>query len=153
MLFRSGDAAHAIVPFFGQGANCALEDCIEIDRCLDTSNGDWRAALASYERARKANCDTIAALALENFTEMSDKVNSPLFRAKSAAMRALERRVPNFVSRYELVSFSTLPYAEIPARMRKQNLVLGSAALAAALGVARGIRRGNGSPRGRGKQA
>ena len=129
-----GDAAHAIVPFFGQGANCALEDCIEIDDQLARTS-DWRTALAAYEAARKANCDTIAALALENFTEMSDKVNSPLFRAKSTAVHALERRIPNFVSRYELVSFSTMPYAEIPARMRKQNVTLGLAtagALAAA---------------------
>jgi kynurenine 3-monooxygenase len=118
-----GDAAHAIVPFFGQGANCALEDCIEVDEQL-ARTGSWADALAAYEQARKANCDTIAALALENFTEMSDKVNSPVFRAKSAAIHALERRVPNFVSRYELVSFSTVPYAQIPARMRKQNLVL-----------------------------
>jgi kynurenine 3-monooxygenase len=118
-----GDAAHAIVPFFGQGANCALEDCIEVDEQL-ARYGSWRDALAAYQDARKANCDTIAELALENFTEMSDRVNSPVFRAKSAAIHALERRVPNFVSRYELVSFSTLPYAEIPARMRRQNLVL-----------------------------
>ena len=55
-----GDAAHAIVPFFGQGANCAFEDCLEIDRCLSETRGDWRAALASYEQRRKANCDTIA---------------------------------------------------------------------------------------------
>jgi kynurenine 3-monooxygenase len=121
-----GDAAHAIVPFFGQGANCALEDCIEIDNQL-AETGSWSAALAAYEERRKANCDTIAALALENFTEMSDRVNSPVFRAKSAAMHALERRVPNFVSRYELVSFSTMPYAEIPDRIRKQNLALGAA--------------------------
>ena len=72
-----GDAAHAIVPFFGQGANCAFEDTIEIDRCLDETGGDWAGALARYEQRRKANCDAIAQMALENFVEMRDKVNSP----------------------------------------------------------------------------
>ncbi len=138
-----GDAAHAIVPFFGQGANCALEDCIEVDEQL-ARYGSWRAALAAYQDARKANCDTIAELALENFTEMSDRVNSPVFRAKSAAMHALERRVPNFVSRYELVSFSTMPYPQIPARMRKQNVVLAGAGglSAAALALMRRVLSG-----------
>ena len=118
-----GDAAHAIVPFFGQGANCAMEDCIEIDRCLSEASGDWATALATYEQQRKANCDTIAELALDNFVEMRDRVNSPVFRAKTAAEHWLERRLPGrYVSRYELVSFSTIPYAEIPGRMRRQNL-------------------------------
>ena len=73
-----GDAAHAIVPFFGQGANCAFEDCIELDECLDAASGDWTSALAAYERRRKANTDAIADMALENFVEMRDKVNSPV---------------------------------------------------------------------------
>jgi kynurenine 3-monooxygenase len=89
-----GDAAHAIVPFFGQGANCALEDCIEIDRCLASADGDWASALAEYERHRKANCDTIAELALDNFVEMRDRVNSRVFQLKAAAQHALERRLP-----------------------------------------------------------
>jgi kynurenine 3-monooxygenase len=118
-----GDAAHAIVPFFGQGANCAMEDCIEIDRCLSETSGDWASALAAYEQRRKANCDTIADMALDNFVEMRDRVNSPVFRAKTAAEHWLERRLPGrYVSRYELVSFTTIPYAEIPGRMRRQNL-------------------------------
>jgi kynurenine 3-monooxygenase len=133
-----GDAAHAIVPFYGQGANCAFEDCIEIDRCLAEAGGDWGAALATYERRRKANCDTIADLALDNFVEMRDRVNSPVFRAQTAAQHWLERRLPgHYVSQYELVSFSTLPYAEIPGRMRRQHAVTavvagGLAALGAA---------------------
>jgi kynurenine 3-monooxygenase len=117
-----GDAAHAIVPFFGQGANCALEDCIEIDRCLTEAGGDWRTALGQYERHRKANCDAIADMALDNFIEMRDRVNSRLFQAQVAARHFLERRLPGrYVSRYELVSFSTMPYAQIPDRMRRQD--------------------------------
>ena len=132
-----GDAAHAIVPFFGQGANCAMEDCIEIDRCLSEAAGDWAAALATYQQRRKANCDTIAELALDNFVEMRDRVNSPVFRAKTAAEHWLERRLPgHYVSRYELVSFTTLPYAEIPRRMRRQNLATVAAVAAVAALVA-----------------
>ncbi|WP_433225661.1 FAD-dependent oxidoreductase [Actinomadura formosensis] len=141
-----GDAAHAIVPFFGQGANCAFEDCIEIDRCLTEAGGDWRRALSLYQERRKASTDAIAEMALDNFIEMRDRVSSPVYRAKRAATHALERRLAGrYVSRYELVSFSTMPYAEIPARIRRQNRVLGAAIAggAAALGLAlRAARRG-----------
>jgi kynurenine 3-monooxygenase len=141
-----GDAAHAIVPFFGQGANCALEDCIEIDRCLAETGGDWRAALRRYERRRKANCDAIADMALDNFTEMRDRVSSRLFQAQVNARHFLERRLPGrYVSRYELVSFTTMPYARIPDRMRRQDqatalLAAGAAGLLAA-GACLGYRR------------
>ena len=114
-----GDAAHAIVPFYGQGANCALEDCVEIDRCLAAAGGSWEPALALYGERRKANCDAIAQMALDNFTEMRDKVNSPVFRAMTAGRHFLERRLPGrFVSEYELVSFSTVPYSQILQRRR-----------------------------------
>jgi kynurenine 3-monooxygenase len=126
-----GDAAHAIVPFYGQGANCALEDCLEIDAAL-AACGDWASALDRYQRNRKANCDTIAELALDNFVEMRDRVSSPLFRTRTAAQHWLERRLPGwYVSRYELVSFTTMPYARIPDRMRRQNLALAASAAAA----------------------
>ncbi|QKW40602.1 FAD-dependent monooxygenase [Actinomadura sp. NAK00032] len=136
-----GDAAHAIVPFFGQGANCAFEDCIEIDRCLTEAGGDWRRALSLYQERRKANTDAIAEMALDNFIEMRDRVSSPVYRAKQAAAHALERRLAGrYVSRYELVSFSTLPYADIPARIRRQNLALGAAAAAGAAGLGLALR-------------
>ncbi|TDB92257.1 NAD(P)/FAD-dependent oxidoreductase [Actinomadura sp. 7K534] len=140
-----GDAAHAIVPFYGQGANCAFEDCIEIDRCLAETGGDWTRALERYQERRKANTDAIAEMALDNFIEMRDRVASPVHRAKQAATHALERRLAGrYVSRYELVSFSTMPYARIPARLRRQNLALaGAAAGTAALlaFTARALRR------------
>lgn len=130
-----GDAAHAIVPFFGQGANCGMEDCIEIGARLAAHGGDWASALDAYQRARKENTDAIAELSLDNFIEMRDRVTSPMYRAKMAAQHWLERRLPGrYVSRYELVSFATVPYAEIPARMRRQNLL--TAAVAAGAGVA-----------------
>jgi kynurenine 3-monooxygenase len=132
-----GDAAHAIVPFYGQGANCAFEDCVEIDLCLDETGGDWAAALDRYQRRRKANCDAIAEMALDNFIEMRDRVNSWVFRATTAARHALERRLPGrYVSRYELVSFTTIPYAQIPGRIRRQDRVTALAAGLAGAGVA-----------------
>jgi kynurenine 3-monooxygenase len=151
-LALAGDAAHAIVPFYGQGANCALEDCIEIDRCLGETNGDWAVALAEYQQRRKANCDAIADMALDNFIEMRDRVNSRVFQAKTAARHALERRLAgHYVSQYELVSFSTVPYAQIPDRIRRQDratalaaagaLGLGGAALALAAAASRVTRR------------
>jgi kynurenine 3-monooxygenase len=133
-----GDAAHAIVPFYGQGANCAFEDCVEIDLCLSEVDGDWNAALAAYEQRRKANCDAIADMALDNFIEMRDRVNSRVFRATTAARHALERRLPGrYVSRYELVSFTTMPYAQIPDRMRRQDRAMActAAGMAGALGL------------------
>ncbi len=136
-----GDAAHAIVPFFGQGANCAFEDCIELDECLDEAGGHWGSALRRYEQRRKPNTDAIAAMALENFVEMRDKVNSRTFQLKVAAQHALERRLAGrYVSRYELVSFTTMPYSQIPARIRRQNFALLGAALVA-LGAAKLARR------------
>jgi kynurenine 3-monooxygenase len=136
-----GDAAHAIVPFFGQGANCALEDCVEIDRALAAAGGAWDAALAAYEVARKASCDAIAEMALDNFIEMRDRVNSRLFQAETAARHFLERRLPGrYVSRYELVSFTTMPYAEIPDRMRRQDRATALVAAGAAGLLAAGAR-------------
>lgn len=143
-----GDAAHAIVPFFGQGANCAFEDCIELDRCLAESGDDLTGALRSYQEARKANCDAIAEMALDNFVEMRDRVSSPLFRLRSRAQHALERSFPGqYLSRYEMVSFTTIPYVQIEGRVARQNLRLagtvagaGAASGAALLALRRLVR-------------
>ena len=133
-----GDAAHAIVPFYGQGANAAMEDCIEIVRCLDATGGNWPTALAEYQKRRKPNADAIANYALQNFIEMRDTVNSRAFRAKTAVQHALERRSGGrYVSRYELVSFTTVPYSQIKHRLRQQNRVVAGAGIAAGGGGCR----------------
>ncbi|GAA2591725.1 NAD(P)/FAD-dependent oxidoreductase [Actinomadura fulvescens] len=129
-----GDAAHAIVPFFGQGANCAFEDCVEIDRLLGKTGGDWSRALSLYQERRKPNTDAIAEMALDNFVEMRDRVSSPVYRLTRAAQHALERRsAGRYVSRYELVSFTTVPYAQIPRRIRRQNQVVAAGLLGGAV--------------------
>jgi kynurenine 3-monooxygenase len=135
-----GDAAHAIVPFFGQGANCAFEDCVELDRCLTAARGDWPSALMSYEASRKANADAIADMALANFVEMSEKVASPVFRGKTRVRHALERVLGGrYVSRYELVSFTTIPYAQIEGRIRRQDRAVGAVAAGALAVAAAGV--------------
>ncbi|MFB4275637.1 MULTISPECIES: FAD-dependent oxidoreductase [unclassified Nonomuraea] len=137
-----GDAAHAIVPFYGQGANCGFEDCVALDRCLDEAGDDFPRALELFER-RRADTDVIARLALENFVEMRDKVGSRLFLAGKRLEHALERALPGYVSRYELVSFSTTPYSQVERRITRQRL---AAAAAGAALVAAGFaaRRGRG---------
>ncbi|MEV6164314.1 NAD(P)/FAD-dependent oxidoreductase [Streptomyces sp. NPDC052052] len=137
-----GDAAHAIVPFYGQGANCGFEDVVELDQCLTETGGDWARALPLFEERRKANADAIGEMALENFVEMRDKVASPVFRFVKGAEHALERALPGrFVSRYELVSFSTVPYAQVRRRVRRQQRALGGAAVLLASALATGLYR------------
>jgi kynurenine 3-monooxygenase len=137
-----GDAAHAIVPFYGQGANCAFEDVVELDRCLDETGDTWELALPRFEARRKDNAEAIARMALANFVEMRDKVASPVFQLGKKVEHALERALPGtYVSRYELVSFSTIPYAQVQRRVRRQHEVLaaavaGAAALVGAAGAA-----------------
>ncbi|MET8202997.1 FAD-dependent oxidoreductase [Micromonospora taraxaci] len=129
-----GDAAHAIVPFYGQGANCAFEDVVELDRCLDECADDWAAALPLFQRRRRENAEAIATMALTNFVEMRDKVASPVFQARRRLEHALERALPGrYVSQYELVSFSTTPYAEVRRRVRRQHRVLGAVVAGAAV--------------------
>ncbi|HVZ95105.1 MAG TPA: NAD(P)/FAD-dependent oxidoreductase [Phycisphaerales bacterium] len=129
-----GDAAHAIVPFFGQGMNASFEDCKTLAACLAHAPTDTRAAFAEYERLRKPNADAIADLALENFIEMRDKVASPIFRAKKHAEHTLERFLPGlYLSLYEMISFSTIPYAAARSRAAKQRRAV--AGILAAVGL------------------
>jgi kynurenine 3-monooxygenase len=124
-----GDAAHAIVPFYGQGANCAFEDVVELDRCLDDTVGDWSVALPLFEQRRRENTEAIAEMALDNFVEMRDRVASPLFRLAKRVEHGLEKALPGvYRSRYELVSFTTTPYAEVRRRVRLQHAALGAVA-------------------------
>jgi kynurenine 3-monooxygenase len=126
-----GDAAHAIVPFYGQGANCAFEDVVELDRCLDDTGGEWSAALPLFERRRRDNTEAIAAMALDNFVEMRDRVASPVFRLAKRVEHGLEKVLPGvYRSRYELVSFTTTPYAEVRRRVRLQHAALAGTAAA-----------------------
>lgn len=106
-----GDAAHAIVPFFGQGMNCGFEDCVRLIALLEQEGGDWDRTFALYGKERKTNADAIADMAVENFIEMRDKVADPRFVLEKEIERVLQHRFPEtFISRYSYVSFSTVPY-------------------------------------------
>jgi kynurenine 3-monooxygenase len=131
-----GDAAHAIVPFYGQGANCAFEDVVELDRCLDDTADTWEMTLPLFESRRRENAEAIAQMALANFVEMRDKVASPVYRLGKKIEHALERTLPGrYVSRYELVSFSTIPYAEVQRKVRRRQQLVGAGGMALLLGA------------------
>jgi kynurenine 3-monooxygenase len=120
-----GDAAHAVVPFHGQGMNCAFEDCLELDRQLADHGNNYAAAFAAVETARKPNADAIADMALENYIEMRDLVAQPRFQLQKQLEFVLERRHPGvFVRRYGMVMFHTLPYAEAQRRGEVQQRIL-----------------------------
>lgn len=111
-LLLAGDAAHAIVPFHGQGMNCAFEDCLAL-RDLFDQQPDWTAAFAAFEAARRPQAEAIARMALENYQEMRDDVLDPEFLAERDLARALERLYPGrIIPRYSMVMFHPeIPYA------------------------------------------
>jgi kynurenine 3-monooxygenase len=112
-----GDAAHAVVPFHGQGMNCAFEDCAAVADCLDQLGPDWPAVFAEVEALRRANANAIADMALENYVEMRDAVRDPGFQLRKQLEFELERRQPQrFIPRYSMVMFHHLPYAEAKTR-------------------------------------
>jgi len=108
-----GDAAHAIVPFFGQGMNAAFEDCSVFYDCLEEYGTNWQKVFGKYQELRKNNTDAIADMAFENFIEMRDKVADPHFLFMKKVQSYLGNKFPDkFISRYELVSFSRIPYKD-----------------------------------------
>ncbi len=121
-----GDAAHAVVPFHGQGMNCAFEDCVALDRLIGAQGEDWPVVFAAYESERKANADAIADMALENYVEMRDTVRDPIFHVRKTLEFLLEQRHPDrFIPRYSMVMFhEEIPYAEAKRRGEIQRKIL-----------------------------
>ncbi|HEY3616874.1 MAG TPA: NAD(P)/FAD-dependent oxidoreductase [Candidatus Sulfotelmatobacter sp.] len=120
-----GDAAHAIVPFFGQGINCGFEDCTHLLELADRHRADWERIFREFEAARKANTDAIADLAVENFVEMRDRVADPRFLFRKKVELALEAKYPRvFVPKYSMVTFHRIPYATALKRGQVQDLML-----------------------------
>ena len=120
-----GDAAHAIVPFHGQGMNCCFEDCLEFDACLEGASS-WAHVFAEVYARRKPNADAIAEMALENYLEMRERVADPHFRLQQALALELERRHPQrFIPRYSMVMFHhEIPYRTAQERGRVQARLL-----------------------------
>ena len=111
-----GDAAHAVVPFFGQGMNASFEVCTLLDSMMD-SHKDWAQLFESFSNHRKKDGDAIADMALENYIEMRDSVNKESFRLHRNLEKELENTFPNqFISRYSMVSFHQIPYSSVQKR-------------------------------------
>ncbi|HLV38161.1 MAG TPA: NAD(P)/FAD-dependent oxidoreductase [Xanthomarina sp.] len=118
-----GDAAHAIVPFYGQGMNASFEDVVEFDKVLDENHNDWETMFKVYEKSRKKDTDAIADLAIDNFHEMKGHVNHTNFREKRSLEMAFEKTFPNeYSSKYSLVTFNeNISYREALLKGRAQD--------------------------------
>ena len=121
-----GDAANAIVPFYGQGMNAGFEDCTILSGLLDKYGEDWNTILNEYDQKRKPNGDAVAQLALLNFVEMRDRVADPHFLERKKIEKELGKRYPDkFISVYEMVSFSHTPYNTALRCIQAQDQLLG----------------------------
>jgi kynurenine 3-monooxygenase len=124
-----GDAAHAIVPFHGQGMNCAFEDCVAlfdlIERARQATQIDWATVFTDFESARRPNAHAIAEMALENYIEMRDSVADPGYQLRRQLELELAQRLPGqFIPRYTMVMFTSIPYAVARERGAQQRALL-----------------------------
>ena len=121
-----GDAAHAIVPFFGQGMNCGFEDCSVLNGLMDRYTEDWKTILSEYQQLRKPDADAIAELALNNFIEMRDKIADPEFLLQKKIEAKLHEKFPDkWIPAYSQVTFSPhIRYSEALQRGQKQEAIM-----------------------------
>jgi kynurenine 3-monooxygenase len=120
-----GDAAHAMVPFYGQGMNCAFEDVRVLAELIDARGPDWAPVYDEYCSLRKPNTDAIQDMAEENFYEMRDATADPVFQRKRALETRLEQTYPDYFSKYSMVTFrEDMPYAEAKRRGNAQDAFL-----------------------------
>ena len=121
-----GDAAHAIVPFYGQGMNASFEDVTVFDSILNQDLDSWEAVFKAYQKGRKEDTDAIADLAIDNFHEMKDHVANPIFKQKRKLEMDLEKTFPSeYFSKYSMVTFNEdIPYAEAMKKGRAQDKAL-----------------------------
>ncbi|MGB0714706.1 MAG: FAD-dependent oxidoreductase [Phycisphaerae bacterium] len=129
-----GDAAHAVVPFYGQGMNAAFEDVIELTDALDQHQPNWEAAFSTYFQKRKEHCDALADLAIENFNVMSAKTRSPWFLMGKKIETWLHRFFPKaYLPLYSMVTFARMGYADAVRRAERQVRVVTALAVLLAL--------------------
>jgi len=121
-----GDAAHAIVPFYGQGMNCGFEDCAELNALIDENDRDWDRIFPAYENRRKPNADAIAELSKRNFVEMSDLSGDPMFQLRKKIEARFHDAHPDlWTPLYSMVTFSPdVPYAKALSLGDEQNKVM-----------------------------
>ncbi|MDT0552377.1 FAD-dependent oxidoreductase [Urechidicola vernalis] len=119
-----GDAAHAVVPFYGQGMNASFEDVYVLDGYIEKYEGDWDKVFTAYENERKKDADAIGDLAVENFYEMRDHVANPDFKKKRQIEMELETSF-DYYSKYSLVTFrEDISYSEAKKKGNYQDKVL-----------------------------
>lgn len=119
-----GDAAHAIYPSYGQGANAGFEDCLTLAACVDSHQGDWKSIFREYERRRKPNTDAIADLCIEHFDELRSLVGEQRFLLRKKIERRINQLFPDkFKDLYSMITFTCLPYTEALRISREQNLL------------------------------
>ena len=120
-----GDAAHAIVPFFGQGMNASFQDCTTLNKLIKKEKNDWGSIFSTFSKQHVVNGHAIADMAIENYEEMRDSVNKTSFQAQRKLEFSLEKQFPNkFIPRYSMVSFSERPYSEVYNKGEKQYKLL-----------------------------
>ena len=120
-----GDSAHALVPFYGQGMNCAFEDVRVLASLIDEKGTDWETVYEEYGRLRKVNTDAIADMAEENFYEMRDATADPVFQRKRELETKLEQTYPDYFSKYSMVTFrEDLPYSVAKEKGNAQDRIL-----------------------------
>jgi kynurenine 3-monooxygenase len=121
-----GDAAHAIVPFFGQGMNCGFEDCTILDELMNENHSDWTTLFREFEKSRKPNTDAIAELALQNFIEMRDLVGDKKFLLRKKIEAWFHKKHPaQWLSLYSQVTFSAhIPYSTALANGKRQDEIM-----------------------------
>lgn len=120
-----GDAAHAVVPFYGQGMNASFEDVLVLDECMQRYKPDWRRAFEAYYEARKNDVDALADLAISHFVEMRDHTGSRKFLLKKKKERILHRPFPKwYIPLYTMATFTRMSYVAAVARARKQDTIV-----------------------------
>lgn len=120
-----GDAAHAVVPFYGQGMNAAFEDCRILNLLIESHGTDWERIFPEFVGLRKENTDAIADMAVENFYEMRDHVTDPVFVRKRHLEMLLEQESADYFSKYSMVTFcEEIPYADAMAKGNAQDRLL-----------------------------
>ncbi len=121
-----GDAAHAVVPFYGQGMNAGFEDCTVFNQLMEAHGNDWETIFRTFEKDRKPNADAIADLAVENFVEMRDKVADPEFLLQKKIEAKINAKYPKqWIPLYTMVTFSPdIPYAKALKDGRKQEKIM-----------------------------
>jgi kynurenine 3-monooxygenase len=120
-----GDSAHAVVPFYGQGMNCAFEDVRILDQLIERHGTDWESVYEEYGELRNVNTDAIADMAEENFYEMRDAVADPVFVRKRELETRLEQTFPDYFSKYSMVTFrEDLPYSVAKQKGNAQDALL-----------------------------